>query len=58
MTDKKTKWKNLNRDILKGNSPAAPFPPKMTKESIVNKYGSIESWESNKKKLYKKGGKV
>ena len=57
MTDKKTKWKNLNRDILKGNSPAAPFPPTQTKESIVNKYGSTESWKSNKKNSIKKAEK-
>ena len=28
------------------------------KQLLVDKYGTRESWESNKKKLYKKGGKV
>jgi|13_taG_2_1085334.scaffolds.fasta_scaffold129375_2 hypothetical protein len=45
---------------LRGNKLTRIVNPKVVKDKklLVDKYGTRESWESNKQKLYKKGGKV
>ena len=46
---------------IKGKSPIlkeSSVVKKNNKQSLLDKYGSRETWESNKAKLYKKGGKV
>jgi hypothetical protein len=49
--------KALRGNKLTKESSAGPKVGK-NKQFFVDKYGPRESWESNKKKLYKKGGKV